>query len=181
MRLVTIALSSLFLCCSALKSSSDTLIIPALAEAINNRLRQMKYVAAYKATRGIPVEDPEREHTVQLQAALTARHEGLTSCSVMDFVLTQMNISKAIQYRYMADFLFTNLQESPAESLAERRQKILNADTTILTLIRRQLAFGQNFSDQQKNELVSLLNEPNMNTMEKEHLVSAISRVKQAL
>ncbi len=75
------------------------------ARLVNERLSYMKDVAGYKAEQHLPIEDLAQEKKVLDQSISEAESFGLNSETVKPFIVTQMNVAKAIQYRYRADWL----------------------------------------------------------------------------
>ena len=71
---------------------------------INERLSYMKHVALSKERSNSPTEDIERETVVLMDAVKSANVLGLSGPSVESFFRAQINVAKAIQYRYRADW-----------------------------------------------------------------------------
>ncbi|SDB82695.1 gamma subclass chorismate mutase AroQ [Acinetobacter boissieri] len=83
-------------------------------ERINQRLALMPDVAANKYLNHQPVEVLEQEQKVLEKTLNIADAEGLDPNSVKPFIVAQMNVAKAIQYRYIADWLSEpNVQLQP--------------------------------------------------------------------
>lgn len=170
----------LFLMCTSSSSfAADLTLIPALASAINDRLKLMKNVAAYKAENHLPVEDLKRERDVQIKAAEVAFNTGLDPLSVNTFIQTQMDAGKAIQYRYRASFLFDKKYNLTSESINNTRNKILKIDKIILDLISRHLASDQQFKESQTLELSVLIKSPYLLENEKVAIIESITLIKR--
>ncbi|EMF07034.1 chorismate mutase, putative [Serratia marcescens VGH107] len=163
-----------------MSASSDAMIIPSLAAAMNYRLKQMKHVAAYKMTNGLSIEDLAREEEVLFHAKKSAEISGLSPSSVGEFIQTQMDVGKIIQYRYCAEYIFTK-QIKTQSSIEYVREKIMEADVEILNLISLKLYAGPGFSNFEKNKLIITLHEKHMEPLEKEYLASSILRVDRDL
>ncbi len=71
-----------------------------LYDLINQRLGYMRDVAVHKAKQNMPVEDKTREQAVLSRSMEKARQLGLDAGSVEAFVMSQINVAKAIQRRY---------------------------------------------------------------------------------
>lgn len=71
-----------------------------LYDLINQRLGYMRDVAVHKAKQNMPVEDKVREQAVLSRSMEKARQLGLDAGSVEAFVMSQINVAKAIQRRY---------------------------------------------------------------------------------
>jgi chorismate mutase len=89
-----------FMCVSSLAQAYE---YDQVAHLMNERLSYMKDVAGYKAEQHLPIEDLVQEKKVLDQSLAEAESFGLSSETVKPFIVTQMNVAKAIQYRYRAD------------------------------------------------------------------------------
>src|SRR5471030_1193192 len=105
MRYIVLFLSSLFMVESVFTNAVAAVSLPSLSSAMNQRLLVMKDVAGYKAEHHLPVEDLVREQKVMSLAREEATAAGLEPQSVVPFIQAQMDVAKAIQYRYLADWL----------------------------------------------------------------------------
>lgn len=85
------------------QAAEDSLI--ELFSTIDERLSHMESVALYKQHNQLPVEDIAREEIVLAQAKQAAELAGLDSASIEEFFSAQINVAKAIQYRYRAELL----------------------------------------------------------------------------
>ena len=88
----------------------------ALFILINQRLQFMPDVALYKAQNNLAIEHLEREQNVLKAAIASSKKQGLQAQSVKQFFQSQMDVAKAIQYRYRADLLSDPI-EKPAPDL----------------------------------------------------------------
>jgi chorismate mutase len=95
-----------------------------VGELINQRLSWMKEVAAWKAVNHLPVEDLVQEKRVLDSTLAEAQQLGLAPDTVSPFIRAQMDVAKAIQYRYRADWLSQPDQVTPPRSLNETRTQI---------------------------------------------------------
>jgi len=114
------------------------------ARLINERLSYMKDVAGYKAEQHLPIEDLTQEKKVLDQSVSEAESFGLNSETVKPFIVTQMNVAKAIQYRYRADWLSSPETNWKPQDLAEVRLKISTLNTELLKNIADQLKKNNN-------------------------------------
>ena len=73
-----------------------------LADLVARRLQVMPYVAATKASRTLPVEDPGREQLIRDRAMRAARDSGLDVDSYVALVEAQFTAAKAVQRAYLA-------------------------------------------------------------------------------
>ena len=138
----------------------------------------MKAVAGYKALHHLPVEDLPREQVVLNHMLQNAQQAGLEPHSVEPFVHALMNTSKAIQYRYRADWLSSPDSGLPVTDLAETRQQIEQLDTQLLTAISQHLMTGT-FSQEDKAFLMSQLTATHLSESDKNSLFSALSRIQR--
>ena len=70
---------------------------------INARLIKVLQVAEYKWQNKIPIENIEQEQNILLSAKKIAVKLGLDEDAIEQFFRQQIQINKAIQYRYFAD------------------------------------------------------------------------------
>ncbi|MCG9510565.1 chorismate mutase [Acinetobacter pittii] len=114
------------------------------ARLVNERLSYMKDVAGYKAEQHLPIEDLTQEKKVLDQSLSEAESFGLNSETVEPFIVTQMNVAKAIQYRYRADWLSSPESNWKPQDLAEVRLKISTLNTELLKNIADELKKNNN-------------------------------------
>ncbi|MDE2690689.1 MAG: transporter substrate-binding domain-containing protein [Acidobacteriota bacterium] len=70
-----------------------------LLDLVARRLAFMPPIAVWKAARGVPVEDPERERIVLEAAERTAAEFGLDPAPVREWFALQIDLAKAVQGR----------------------------------------------------------------------------------
>lgn len=138
----------------------------------------MKAVAGYKALHHLPIEDLPREQVVLDHMLQNAQQAGLEPHSVEPFVHALMNASKAIQYRYRADWLSSPDSAVPVRDLTETRQQIQQLDTQLLTAISQRLMTGA-FSQEDKEFLMSHLTAPHLSESDKNSLFASLSRIQR--
>ncbi|WP_213990092.1 chorismate mutase [Sodalis sp. dw_96] len=177
MRQIVLLLSSLFLAGSVFAGPVLANSILSLSSALNERMLIMKDVAGYKAEHHLPVEDLVREQKVVSLAQEEAKDTGLDPHSVVPFIQAQMDVAKAIQYRYLADWLSSPEQNWRPKHLDDVRKTISDQDRVILSSISQRLRAGS-FSEKDKLEISSLLNAPNLSDTDKSHLVNALLLIK---
>ena len=73
-----------------------------MADLVARRLQVMPYVAATKASRALPVEDPGREQLIRDRAMRAARESGLEVDAYLALVEAQFAAAKAVQQAYLA-------------------------------------------------------------------------------
>ncbi len=130
-----------FMCFSSLAQASQ---YTQTARLVNERLSYMKDVAGYKAEQHLPIEDLTQEKKVLDQSLSEAESFGLNSETVKPFIMTQMNVAKAIQYRYRADWLSSPESNWKPQDLAEVRLKISSLNTELLKNIADELKKNNN-------------------------------------
>ncbi len=178
MRQIVVLLSSLFLAGAVFAGPVSADPILPLSSALNQRMLMMKDVAGYKAEQHLPVEDLVRERKVVAAAQEEAKDTGLDPHSVVPFIQAQMDVAKAIQYRYLADWLSRPEPNWRPENLDDVRKTISDQDRVILNSIGQRLRVGS-FSEKDKSEILGLLNAPNLSDADKSHLVNALSLIKR--
>lgn len=175
---VAVFLSSLFMCSNVFAGSVSSVSLDAIATALNERMQVMKAVAGYKALHHLPVEDLPREQVVLDHMLQNAQQAGLEPHSVEPFVHALMNASKAIQYRYRADWLSAPDKGFTVTDLAGTRQQIEQLDTRLLTAISQRLMTGT-FSQEDKAFLMSQLTAPNLSESDKTILFATLARIQR--
>ncbi|MBN6535867.1 chorismate mutase [Acinetobacter pittii] len=130
-----------FMCISSLAQAYQ---YDQTARLVNERLSYMKDVAGYKAEQHLPIEDLTQEKKVLDQSLSEAESFGLNSETVKPFIVTQMNVAKAIQYRYRADWLSSPESNWKPQDLAEVRLKISSLNTELLKNIAVELKKNNN-------------------------------------
>ncbi|MFV7444578.1 chorismate mutase [Acinetobacter pittii] len=130
-----------FMCISSLAQAYQ---YDQTARLVNERLAYMKDVAGYKAEQHLPIEDLTQEKKVLDQSLSEADSFGLNSETVKPFIVTQMNVAKAIQYRYRADWLSSPESNWKPQDLAEVRLKISSLNTELLKNIAYELKKNHN-------------------------------------
>lgn len=172
---VAIFLSSLFICSNAFAGSVSS---DAISAALNERMQIMKAVAGYKARQHLPVEDLPREQVVLDKMLNNAQQAGLEPQSVAPFIHALMNASKAIQYRYLADWLSTPERSRAPADLTETRQQIERLDTELLTAIGQRLKTGP-LTASDRRGLIAALAAPHLSEADKASLVTALARIQR--
>lgn len=176
---IAIFFSSLFVCSNVFAGSVSSVSLEALSRALNERMQVMKVVAGYKALHHLPVEDLPREQVVLDHMLQNAQRAGLDPHSVEPFVHALMNASKAIQYRYRADWLSTPDSAMSVADLTETRQQIEQLDTQLLTAISQRLIAGT-FSQEDKVFLMSQLTAPHLSEGDKNTLFASLTRIQRS-
>ncbi|MRI31758.1 chorismate mutase AroQ, gamma subclass [Endozoicomonas sp. OPT23] len=146
---------------------------------MHQRLSYMKDVALYKLDAKQPLLDETREKVVLEKAMMRAREEGLSSVSIEGFVAAQMNAAKAIQYRYMAEWMSRPPLTSPEKDLkTEIRPAILNLGTQITKKVADYLKSGKEFSDALFPVFERTLNVENLTTEDKKLLFGMLKEIR---
>jgi len=175
---VAVFLSSLFMCSNVFAGSVSSVSLGAISTALNERMQVMKAVAGYKAQHHLPVEDLPREQIVLESMLNNAQQAGLEPQSVAPFVHALMNASKAIQYRYLADWLSAPDSARPAADLTETRQQIQRLDTQLLTAISQRLMAGS-LPEAERHWLITQLAAPHLSEADKNTLVVSLSQIQR--
>jgi len=167
---------SLFCVASSAFASPDP--ATSLATVINQRMQVMKDVAGYKAAHHLPVEDLVREQKVMSAAQAEAEAAGVDPQSVAPFIQAQMDVAKAIQYRYLADWLSRPEPQWQPADLGDVRKRISEYDKRILDTFSQQLNAG-GFSDRERAQMLHLLNAPQLSDADKQRLMDSLALIKR--
>lgn len=148
-------------------------------QLIQERMVLMKDVAGYKARQHLPVEDLKQEERILSKAREQAAAVGLSPQSTQLFFTSLMNASKAIQYRYMADWLAIPENDWTPLSLNDTvRPTLLTIDDQLLVSIKRYLANGGHFAPQQEAAFLSSINVEHLSPNDKRQIYAALSQIE---
>lgn len=143
---------------------------------INQRLSYMKDVAGYKASNHLPIEDLHQEDRVLFDSMLEAEKLGLDRESVTPFIRAQMDVAKAIQYRYRADWLSLPETGWKPQPLDKVRNSISVLNSRILAAIRARLSTDEACAD--KNKFIQQLNQTHLKDSDKELLWRSLGKIR---
>ncbi|WP_210203266.1 chorismate mutase [Labrys okinawensis] len=163
----------------AAQTSSFAAGITPLAEKVSHRLSYMKDVAGYKAQNHLPIEDPVQEAKVLDSAKSEAEKLGLDPTTVEPFIIAQIKAAKAVEYRYLADWLAqpeTGWQPRPLDKV---RQDIARLSKEILEQLARDLKSGR-FTSDERSSFFKVVHEPNLKESDKQQLFSALLAIRLA-
>ena len=141
---------------------------------INERLNHMEDVALYKLKNHVAIEDLEREKIVIENALSAALEQGIEHHSIEAFFEAQIDVSKAIQYRHLADWL-----SEPNTSVAPDLQKVIRPAITELgesiilelaTLIDKSVRI----TPQQRIYFHNTITTPNISEKDKDRLFDSL-------
>lgn len=91
---------------------------------INERLSYMEQVALFKFHNKVAVEDLEREQQVVEDSRRSAAQLGLDPEVIATFFEAQIAVAKAVQYRYLADWLSAPSTEPPPDLANQIRPRL---------------------------------------------------------
>lgn len=163
-----------FMCISSLAQAHQ---YDQTARLVNERLAYMKDVAGYKAEQHLPIEDLTQEKKVLDQSLSEAESFGLNSETVKPFIVTQMNVAKAIQYRYRADWLSSPESNWKPQDLAEVRLKISSLNTELLKNISYDLKKNHNKAPHGCSYMWSVQH-PQLKEADKKALCVALNKIR---
>lgn len=163
-----------FMCISSLAQAYQ---YDQTARLVNERLAYMKDVAGYKAEQHLPIEDLTQEKKVLDQSLSEAESFGLNSETVKPFIVTQMNVAKAIQYRYRADWLSSPESNWKPQDLAEVRLKISSMNTELLKNIADELKRNHNKASHGCSYMWPVQH-PQLKEADKKALCVALNKIK---
>nr|WP_129955383.1 chorismate mutase [Rahnella sp. RFA10(1/100)] len=179
MAYIVVFLSSLFMVGSVFAASVSTVAISSLTSAMNQRMLDMKDVADYKAAHHLPVEDMIREQSVLTRTREEAEESGLDGSSIQPFIQAQMDVAKAIQYRYFAQWLSQPPDRTGTQrSLDDVRASISLQDKKILEAISQKLLAG-GFRESDESEIFSLLQAPHLTDADKKMLIGSLVHIRR--
>ncbi|ECJ5871657.1 chorismate mutase [Salmonella enterica subsp. salamae] len=178
-RHIAIFLCSLLMCSTTFADSVTSVSLGAFSTALNERMSLMKDVAAYKMKHHLPIEDFTREQNVFAEAEEEAKNNGLDPYSITSFIRSLMDASKAIQYRYFAQWRTGSKPSFPIQTLSVTRQRIRQLDNQLLIIISQRLMVGA-FSHEDMVWLRAQFNAPNLNESDISDVLAALSLVRRA-
>ncbi len=148
-------------------------------QLINQRLTYMQDVALFKAKNHSAVEDIPREKQVLEKALIDAEQAGLQPESIAGFFQAQMDAAKAIQYRYMADWLSTLPDSDEYRDLAlEVRPKLLELGDEIIIRIGDYLKGGGTFDNKMQKTFVRTVNVTNLSKSDKKKMFQSLQMIR---
>jgi len=149
-----------------------------LFNAINTRLGYMQSVALYKVSNNLPVEDLPREQEVLKEAVDSAAKLGLDPNSVGTFFQVQMQLAKAIQFRYQTEIANRqNLPDAP-DLMTDIRPKLDQLGMDINTLLLRRLQTDGPIMETDWNAFQHSINDPYLLEQEKQQLFDSLLSVR---
>lgn len=174
--LLPLLFASLFL---AAQTPSFAAEITPLAEKVSHRLSYMKDVAGYKAQNHLPIEDLAQEAKVLESAKSEAEKLGLDPGTVGPFIVAQINAAKAVEYRYLADWLAQPEAGWQPRSLDRVRQDIAQLSKDILQQVAQDLKSGP-FTPSERPNFFKAVHEHNLKEADKQQLFSALLAIRLA-
>ena len=146
---------------------------------INQRLTYMEDVALFKARNHRAVEDLTREQQVLEKALVDAQQAGLQPDSIADFFQAQMDAAKAIQYRYMAQWLSASPENKKYRDLAsEVRPRLLELGDQIVIQISEYLKDGGTFDNKMQNDFVRTVNTTHLSENDKKKMFESLQLIR---
>ncbi|HJO94929.1 MAG TPA: gamma subclass chorismate mutase AroQ [Victivallales bacterium] len=151
-----------------------------LCVLLNNRLKLMKEVAAYKYINKLPIEDRNREKIVLNASIKKAIKEGLQPASVKSFFSTQIELSKYIQNQWFLKWDTTGFPKEyiPMNLKHEIRPKLIIIGDEIVKSIK-QIKDEKIEYAEQKIIINKIINTKFITATQKEKLLQAIITIKK--
>ncbi|EDT0817239.1 chorismate mutase [Salmonella enterica] len=177
-RHIAIFLCSLLMCSATFAGSVTSVSLGALSGILNERLLLMKEVAAYKMKHHLPVDDFVREQNVFAGAEEEAKNNGLDPNSIIPFIRSLMDASKAIQHRYIVQWRAGPEPSFPIQTLSLSRQRIRQLDNQLVIVISQRLMVGA-FSHEDMVWLKAQLTAPNLHESDISDMLAALSLVRR--
>lgn len=148
-------------------------------ELINQRLTYMQDLALFKVRNHSAVEDLIREQQVLEKALVDAQQAGLQPDSIADFFQAQMDAAKAIQYRYMAEWLSASPENKKYRDLAsEVRPKLLELGDQIVIQISEYLKDGGTFDNKMQKDFVRTVNTTHLSENDKKKMFESLQMIR---
>lgn len=169
--------SVIFLCSILFSVHTFAQTSSPLFNLINQRLAFMPDVAANKYQTHQPVEVLDQEQKVLEKTLNIADIEGLNPKSVKPFIVAQMNVAKAVQYRYIADWLSEpNIQLHP-ESLDHIRTHISDLTVQMMKEIASTLKRNPSYTFNQ-NDFMHEVKFKHLTPSDQKYLLSTLQQIK---
>lgn len=144
---------------------------------INERLSYMKDVAGYKAQHHQTIEDLPQEKKVLQNAIADAGKLGIKEDTVIPFIQAQMDVAKAIQYRYRADWLSVPETDWKPRPLKDVREQIAQLNNRILQSLAKRLKSEGTLTEWEKVHFMQNIQQQNLNEMDKLLIWNALRKV----
>jgi len=150
---------------------------------IEQRMQLMKDVAGYKALQHLPIEDEKQEEKVLENIRRQSIALGLEPAGTRRLYIALINASKAIQYRYRAEWLATPETDwSPRSLNAEVRPRLATLDDELLSAIKNYLNRGGTLTTQQQQRgLLQQIQVRFLSETDKLRIYQALSEVHLAV
>lgn len=171
---------TLFTSLLPLRAAEADLQAQAIFTLVNERLGYMKDVVAYKRLHDKPVADRSREALVLESARKQAQQLGINPDSILPFLNAQINAAKAIQYRYLADWLATPLPENytPADLDKVIRPGLIALDKKILEAIQQFLQAGHRFTPKLQSTFIDQMTADQLSLADKITIYQGLSTTR---
>ncbi len=149
---------------------------------IEQRMQLMKDVAGYKALHHQPIEDQKQEEKVLETILRQSMALGLEPAGTRHLYVALINASKAIQYRYRAEWLAAPEPDWTPRSLNETvRPRLAAIDNELLAAIKNYLCRGGTLTTQQQRGLLGQLQVRFLSETDKLRIYQALSEVHLAV
>ncbi|MCP4178273.1 MAG: gamma subclass chorismate mutase AroQ [bacterium] len=187
MKIKFIILTFVMLTCLSLTYADNSIIhtnsannFTNLCVLLNNRLKLMKDVAAYKYINKLSIEDKNREKIVLNASIKKALKEDLQPASVKSFFSTQITLSKYIQNQWFLKWNTTGFPKEymPMNLKSEIRPKLIIIGDKIVKAIK-QIKDKKIKYAEQKEIINKTINVKFITTAQKEKLLHSIIKIKK--
>ncbi|AJI94910.1 putative chorismate mutase [Yersinia ruckeri] len=145
---------------------------------IDQRLSYMKDVAGYKAAHRLPIEDLAQEEQVLKQVMAEAEKKGIDPQSIKPFFIASINAAKAIQYRYLADWLSNPATGWEPRSLDKIRPEIASLSQQLIAEIYALLASGAKIDNSEQVRFMDIVHQLNLSDGDKIHIFAALQSIR---
>lgn len=147
-------------------------------QLINERLSHMEAVALYKSKNKIPVEDLIREQVVIENAVTAAAEQGLVNISIETFFKAQIAVSKAIQYRSIADWISEPATENIPDLVNEIRPTLTRLGDEIIVALAKFLDDDNIIQEEQRTSFHKAITVTNLSAADKDQLFNSLLLIR---
>ncbi|CAA0120910.1 Secreted chorismate mutase [BD1-7 clade bacterium] len=145
---------------------------------MQQRLGWMQAVAVDKAHAHKPIEDIAREQKVLASSVASAQQAGLDAESTRQFFQTQIAVAKAIQYRWMAEYVVGGVPKSDYSLQKDIRPKLIDLGHSMVAAIAVALSQEEALTAQDRTAFENTLSLPMLHDDDKKALFESLRAIR---
>ncbi|CAA0124565.1 Secreted chorismate mutase [BD1-7 clade bacterium] len=145
---------------------------------MHQRLGWMQAVAVDKAHAHKPIEDIARETKVLASSVASAQKAGLDAESTRHFFQTQIAVAKAIQYRWMAEYVVSGAPKSEYSLQKDIRPKLIDLGHSMVASIAVALSQEGALTAQDLTAFENTLSLPMLHDGDKKALFESLRAIR---